>query len=139
MRILLNILLVLAALLSAAVLFLQGSVLPALASGLLLGLRILIAVLIQWLFLRVFRKKALRAIPVFVATLAVVWGFFLYLTAPSWLGATFKSFLSDYVSFLFGCGLVWAFSWLMARIVPRIKRARRAKIRKKQKSKKHPA
>ena len=135
MKILLNILLGLATLLSAAVLVLQGFVLPALGSGLVLGLRILTSVFAQWLFLRLFRKKALQVIPIFVATLATVWGFFLFLTAPSWLGATFKNFLSTYVTFLLGCCLVWAFSWLLARILPRIKKARKA--RKRKKSKKH--
>lgn len=134
MKIFLNILLGLAALLSVAVLFLQGVTFSALGPGLCAGLRIAIAVFTQWFFLRLFRKKALQLIPTFVATLAVVWGFFLYLTAPSWLGATFLNFLLQYVSFLVGCGIVWAFSWLMARIIPRLKKARR---NKKKKYKKH--
>lgn len=136
MKILLNILLGLTALLSAAVLVLQGFILPALGSGLVLGLRILTAVFAQWFFLRLFRKKALRAIPTFAASLAVVWGFFLFLTAPSWLGATFKSFLTDYVTFLLGCCLVWGFAWLAARITPRLKKARQAKKKKHKKQSK---
>lgn len=137
MKILWNILLGLLTVLSAAVLILQGFGLPALSPALCVILRILTAVFGQWLFLRLFQKKLLRAIPTLAAAMAAVWGFFLYLSSPSWVGATLKSLFADYVSFLLGCCLVWVFAWLMPRILPRIKKLLKSKKRRKKKTNKN--
>ena len=130
MKILWIILLGLGAAACAAVLVLQGFGLPPVSAGACVLLRIAGAVCLQWLFLRAFHKKAIQALPILAAALWSVWGFFLYLTSPSWRGATFGGFLSDYASYLLGCGLVWMMAFLIPRIVPRVRKAIRSKIKK---------
>lgn len=139
MKILWNIVLGLLSVLSAAVLILQDFVLPALTPTLSVILRLVMAVCVQWLFLRLFKKRVIVYIPSLAAAVCTVWGFFLYLSSPSWVGVTFKSFLADYVTFLLGCCLVWGVSRLIPRILPRIKKALKAKKRTKKKKKKKQA
>lgn len=133
MNILWNMVLGLGAAVSAAVLLLQGFVLPSIGAALDLILRYIASICVQWLFLRNVQKKAVQAIPIFISAIAAVWGFFLYLTSPSWYGATFHDFVTDYASFFIGCALVWAFAWFLPRIIPRVKKAIKAKKRKNRK------
>ena len=135
MKIIWNILLGIFALLSAAVLLLQGFALPALAPWVDLLLRISAAFFTQWLFLRLFRRKWLRTLPVALTALAAVWGFFLYLSSPSWRGATFGLFMHDYAAFMLSCAAVWALGWLLPRLVPRVKKAIKAFFRRRKKGK----
>lgn len=135
MKLLLNILLGLAAAASLAVLFLQGFALPALTPLVSLLLRICAAFCIQWLFLRLFRKKWLQALPILLTSIAAVWGFFLYLTSPSWRNATLGAFVSDYASLALSCAAVWFLNWLLPRLIPRIKKAIKAGKKRRKKAK----
>ena len=135
MKLLWNILLGIAAFLSAAVLLLQGFALPAITPAVSVLLRICAAIAIQWLFLRLFRKKWLRALPILLTSVAAVWGFFLYLTSPSWRNATFGLFMADYASPALGCAAVWAMNWLLPRLIPRIRKAIKAAKKRRKKKK----
>lgn len=139
MKILWNIVLGLLSVLSAAVLILQDFVLPALTPALSVILRLVMAVCVQTLFLRFFEKRIVQYIPILAAAVCTIWGFFLYLSSPSWVGVTFQSFLADYATFLLGCCLVWGASWLAPRLLPRIKKALKARKRAKKKKKKKQA
>ena len=90
----------------AAALLLQGFVFPALPGWADLLLRLCIGIFAQLLLLGLTRKKLLRYLPVMISAIAMLWGFFLLLTSPSWRGATVEGFLRDYASFFGGCLLV---------------------------------
>lgn len=137
MKILWNVLLGLGAAVSAAALLLQGFAFPALSASSLVLLRIAGGACLQWLFLRLWQRKPVQVIPALAAAVWAVWGFFLYLTSPSWRNATFGGFLADYTAYLGGCLLVCALAWLLPRLIPRIKKAIRKKLRKRQKAKQH--
>ena len=130
-----NVILGLGAAISAAALLLQGFAFPALSTGVMVLLRLAAAVCVQWLFLRLFQKKLLQAIPALIAGCFSCWGYFLYLTSPSWRNATFGHFLRDNASYLGGCLLVCGLAWLLPRLIPRIKKAIRKKLRKAKKAK----
>ena len=135
MKLFVNILLGLLSAVSLAVLLLQGFGLPALLPWADLLLRIAAAFFIQWLFSRVFQKKWLRSLPIILTSLAGIWGFFLFLTSPSWRNATFGNFMADYASLALSCAAFWFLHWLLPRLVPRIKRAVKNFFRKKKKAK----
>lgn len=137
MNIVWNVILGLGAAVSAAALLLQGFVFPALSTGVMVLLRILVAVCLQWLFLRLIQKKVLRCFPALAASCFACWGFFLYLTSPSWRNATFSDFMADYASWLGGCLLILLLGWLLPRLIPRLKKAIRKKIRKIKKSRQY--
>ena len=122
MQIIWNLLLVSGALLSAAALLLQGFLLPALAPWINVLLRLSTCFFAQWLFFRAYRKNWLRILPLLLTTLVSIWGFFLYLTSPSWRNATFGHFMADYAAFFLGCALFLFLRWLLPRILPRIKK-----------------
>lgn len=122
MRIFWNVLLALCSLLSAAALLLQGFALPSLAPWLDILLRLCTGFFSQWLFFRAFQKNWLRVFPLLLASAFSVWGFFLYLTSPSWRNATFGHFLGDYASFSLACIGFWALRWLLPRLLPRLKK-----------------
>lgn len=134
MKLFCNILLGLCAVLAVALLVLQGFLLPALAGWVCVLLRIAGAVCLQLLLLRVTENRLVQAIPLMAAGALAVWGFFLYLTSPSWLGATFGSFLADYAAPLFGCCLVWLSGFLqpwLYRLRKRLKRRKKPAGKKK--------
>ena len=92
-------------------------------------LRILAAVFIQWLFCRLWKKKPLlKWLPVMVTGAAATWGFFLYLSAPSWVNAGFGAFMRDYGTFFISC-LATIFLWTVLRRVRR--RVRQERVRKR--------
>ena len=122
MTIFVNILLGLAAAAASALLLLQGFGLPNLAPWIDVLLRIGAAFFAQWLFFRVCQKKALKCFPLLIAALVTVWGYFLYLTSPSWRNATFGHFLGDYASFFLACAAFWGLRWLLPRLLPRMKK-----------------
>ena len=135
-KMIVNILLGFCAAAAVLVLVFQGFVIPAVSDTASLWLRLVGAVCCQWLVFRVFEKKLHRAVPLLLGALLAVWGFFLYLSSPSWLGTTFNSFLSDYVSPLFGCLLVWVLAWLLPPLRNILKNLLRVlKRRKKKKTK----
>lgn len=131
MRIVWNVLLGLAAVASAMVLLFQSFAFPTITPDACLALRIAGSVCCQWFFLRITDKKALQAIPLYIAGAFAVWGFFLYLTSPSWLGATFSALISDYVIYAIGCLFVCAMAWLLPRIFRLIRRAIKKRLRSK--------
>lgn len=137
MKIVWNILLGFGAALSAAALLFQGFAFPALSPAVMVVLRIAGAACLQWLFLRLWPKKLIRAIPALIAGCFAVWGFFLYLTSPSWRGATFGDLMADNISYLGGCLLVFGLAWLLPRLIPRVKKAIRKKLRKRKKAKQY--
>ena len=122
MRIFLNILLGLLGLLCAAALLLQGWLFPGLAPWIDVLLRIGAAFFAQWLFFRACQKKMLQFLPLLIAAVVTVWGYFLYLTSPSWQNATFGHFLGDYASFFVACAAFWGLRWLLPRLLPRMKK-----------------
>ena len=138
MKILWNILLGIFSFLCIAALVFQGFVLPSFSLTLSVLLRLGAAFCAQWLFARVFRKKWLRYLPVLLTAMAAVWGFFLYLTSPSWRNATFGLFMADYASPALSCAAFWGLNWLLPRLWPSLKHAvkRFRKRRKKSKASK---
>ena len=122
-----NVLLSLTAAACALALLFQGFAFTALSPQLMLWLKILGTVCFQWFFLRISRKKVVQAIPLMVSGIVAVWGYFLYLTSPSWLHATFRHFLSDYALYALICLGVMVIKWL----IPRIWRAVRKAIRER--------
>lgn len=70
-------------------------------------LRFSAAICIQLLLIRTGKSGLVRIAPLALALLAAVWGFFLFLTSPSWQGATFGAFLADYITPMLGCGAAW--------------------------------
>ena len=126
-----NVFLGLTAAASAAVLLLQGFAFTALNPSMIFGLKILGTLCCQWFFLRISRNKLVQAIPMMLAGILAVWGFFLYLTSPSWLHATFAHFVSDYALYLLVCLGVMLLKWLLPRIWRSIRKAIRAHMRKK--------
>ena len=122
MDILWNVLLGICTVLSGATLLLQGFVLPDLTPRIDVLLRIGAAFFAQWLFFRACQKKALKFLPILIAALVTVWGYFLYLTSPSWRNATFGHFLGDYASFFLACAAFWGLRWLLPRLLPRMKK-----------------
>jgi len=135
MKIVWNILLGILSFLCVAVLVLQGFALPSLPRAALLWLRIGAVFFAQWLFARAFQKKWLRCLPLLLASLATVWGYFLYLTSPSWRNATFGNFMSDYASLVLGCCAYWVLRWLLPRLFPRIRRSVKASLKRRKTSK----
>ena len=131
MRILWNVLLGLTAAASAAALLLQGFAFTALSPELILWLKILGTLCCQWFFLRITKKMILQSIPLMVSGIIAVWGFFLYLTSPSWLHATFAHFVSDYALYSLVCLGVLVLKWLLPRIWRVIRNAIRNQRRKK--------
>ena len=122
MRIVWNILLGIFSVLCIAALLLQGFALPAFSPALLLLLRFGGAFFAQWLFFRASQKKWVRFLPLFLTTVASVWGFFLFLTSPSWQNATFGHFVADYFSLFLSCIAFFFLRWLLPRLLPRLKR-----------------
>lgn len=133
MKTLWNVLLGLTSAACVLALLFQGFAFTALSPSLMLWLKILGTLCCQWFFLRISKKKILQAIPLMVSGIVAVWGFFLYLTSPSWLHATFAHLISDYVLYLLVCLAVLMLRWLLPRIWRAIRKAIRAR-RKKQKT-----
>lgn len=134
MKLLCNILLGICAALSIALLILQGFFIPILPGWACVLLRLLAAICVQYLLLRIAHNKTIQAIPVMITGILSVLGFFLYLTAPSWLGITFRIFLSEYAIFLFGCMLVWLLHFFqpqLRRLRKLLKRRMKKRRRKK--------
>ena len=131
MRILWNVLLGLTAAASAAVLLLQNFAFTALSPSLVLWLKILGTICCQWFFLRISNKALIRIIPLIVSGIAAVWGFFIFLTSPSWLHATFANFISDYAMYALICLGVLLLQWLIPRIIYSIRKKIRARRKKK--------
>ena len=130
-----NVLLGIFAVLCIAVLLLQGFVLPSLAPALSVLLRLCAAFFAQWFFSRVFQKKWLRCLPVLLTSIFAVWGYFLYLTSPSWRNATFGLFLADYASPALSCAAFWLLRWLMPPLWYRLKRSIKAFRKRRKKAK----
>ena len=70
-------------------------------------LRFLASLCLQLLTLRMGRKETVRYGPMGAAFLFAVWGFFLFLTSPSWQGAVFGAALADYLTPICGCVTGW--------------------------------
>lgn len=126
-----NVFLGLTAAASAAVLLLQSFALTALSPSMILWLKILGTLCCQWFFLRISKKHVVQAIPLMVAGVLAVWGFFIFLTSPSWLHATFDNFVTVYALYALVCLGVLLLKWLLPRIWRSIRNAIRAKQRKK--------
>lgn len=135
MKIVWNILLGIFSVLCIVVLVLQGFGLPSLSRAALLWLRIGAAFFAQWLFSRAFQKNWLRALPAGLTSLVAVWGFFLFLTSPSWRNATFGSFMADYASLAISCAAYWFLRWLLPRLFPRLWRGIKASFKYRKTSK----
>ena len=129
-----NVFLGLTAAASAAVLLLQRFALTELTPSMILWLKILGTLCCQWFFLGITRKKVVQAIPFILSGILAVWGFFLYLTSPSWLHATFDKFVTKYAMYVLICLGVLLMKWLIPRIWRAIRKAVRAKHRKKKES-----
>lgn len=136
MKIFVNILLGLGAVLCAAGLLLQSFLFPALPDWADLLLRIGGAMLLQLLMLRLIKKKLVRYLPLMLSAAAASWGFFLLLTSPSWRGATTYDFLQDYASFLGGCLIVCIFAAVLPQIKKNLKKLRK-QLRRRRKMKKN--
>lgn len=134
MRILWNVLLGLTAAASALALLFQGFAFTAMSPQLMLWLKILGTLCCQWFFLRISNKRVIQAIPLMLSGIAAVWGFFLYLTSPSWLHATFAHFVRDYALYMLICLGVLLLQWLLPRIWRAIRKAIRARRRKQKAS-----
>lgn len=89
----------------------QGFAFPALSYLSRLLLRCLAASSFQWLICRTALRSFPKIIPLLICGILCIWGFFLYLTSPSWQNATFSGFLQDYVSPTISCALVYVM-WL---------------------------
>ena len=126
-----NVLLGLTAAACALALLFQGFAFSALSPALALWMKILGAVCCQWFFLRISPKKFIQAIPLMVSGIFAVWGFFLFLTSPSWIHATFSDFLADYAFYAIVCGSVIFLSWLLPRLFHRIRKNVQTRIRRK--------
>lgn len=87
----------------------QGFAAPVLPLALDALLRFCAALCIQLLAMRLRRYPMLHVVPSLLAFFLTVWGFFLFLTSPSWQSATFGHFLADYATPLLGCGFAWLF------------------------------
>ena len=70
-------------------------------------LRFLASLCLQLLTLRMGRKEIVRYGPMAAAFLIAVWGFFLFLTSPSWQGTVFGAALADYLRPICGCVTGW--------------------------------
>jgi len=81
----------------------QGFAAPSLPVWADVLLRFLAALCLQWLLLRTGKTVWIRTLPLGSAALLAVWGFFLFLTSPSWQSATLWHFLADYGTPLAGC------------------------------------
>ena len=119
---------------SAAVLLLQSFALTALSPSMILWLKILGTLCCQWFFLRITRNKLLQAVPTIAAGIVAIWGFFLYLTSPSWLHATFDKFVTVYALYLLICLGVLLMKWLLPRLWRSIRKAIRSQRRQKKES-----
>ena len=107
----------------------QDILFPELPAYLNVLLRILAAVFIQLLFCRLGKKKTIvRWIPVMITGMAATWGFFLYLTAPSWINAGFAAFFRDYAMPLLVCLCTILVRFAIKRLRRRL---RREKMRKR--------
>lgn len=126
-----NVLLGLTAAVCALALLFQGFAFTALSPFLALCLKIVGTLCCQWFFLRISRNKLVQAVPLMVSGILAVWGFFLFLTSPSWIHATFSDFLADYASYAIVCGIVIFLSWLLPRLFQRIRQNIQSKIRRK--------
>lgn len=81
----------------------QGFAAPALSTGADALLRLGAGVCIQLLAIRLRGYYLLRFSPLALTSLLAVWGFFLFLTSPSWQGATLGMYLADYLTPVLGC------------------------------------
>ena len=135
MKLLGKILLGVLCLLCAGALILQSFLFPALPGWADLLLRLGAAVFAQWLLLTLTEKKLVRYLPLMVSAGAMLWGFFLLLSSPSWVNATVGGFLQDYASFFGGCLLVVVFDLLRPRIRKARKQLRRYLKRRKKRKK----
>lgn len=90
----------------------QGFAAPSLSSFGNFSLRFLAAVSGQWLVCRSAKSELTQLLPALGTSLFAVWGFFLFLTSPSWRHATFGGFLADYAAPAICCWLVW---WMYRR------------------------
>lgn len=70
-------------------------------------LRFLASLCLQLLTLRMGRKEIVCYGPMAAAFLIAVWGFFLFLTSPSWQGTVFGAALADYLTPICGCVTGW--------------------------------
>ena len=70
-------------------------------------LRFLAALCLQLLTLRTGRKELVRFAPIILSFFMVVWGFFLFLTSPSWQGSVFSAALAEYLMPILGCTAAW--------------------------------
>ena len=116
MKIALNTILGICAVACALTLLFQGFMFPVLSNGLSVTLRIGLGIFSQWLLLNISQRPVVKAIPTMIALTVAMWGFFLLLTSPSWLGATFGGFVADYATFSIGCVWVWAMAWFLPRL-----------------------
>lgn len=132
MKIFFNTILGICAIACALLLLFQGFLFPALGDALNVTLRISLGIFSQWLFLGIARRPAVKAIPTMLFLAVAFWGFFLLLTMPGWLGATFGGFMANYASFLMGCLFLLAMAWFL----PRLWRLIRTIIRRNIKTKK---
>ena len=70
-------------------------------------LRFLAALCLQLLTLRTGRKEIVRFAPIVLSFFLAVWGFFLFLTSPSWQGVVLGAALADYLMPVVGCTVGW--------------------------------
>lgn len=80
----------------------QGFAAPSLSEIQNALLRFAAAFFLQWLLLRVGKNVWIRSLPLAAVGILAVWGFFLFLTSPSWQNATLWHYLADYATPLLG-------------------------------------
>ena len=81
----------------------QGFAAPVLSTPVDALLRFCAALCIQLLAIRIRRYYLLRFAPIVLAALLAIWGFFLFLTSPSWQSATLGMYAADYLTPVLGC------------------------------------
>ena len=99
---------IITAVISLYILVFEGFGFPNIPSPLNVGLRILAALCVQLFALCTFRVKWLRAVPVVLTALLVLWGGILFVGSDSWQGVRFSAYFADYCTPFLGCCAAWA-------------------------------
>lgn len=100
-----NILLCMAATLSAVLLFWPFAMWN---DAMLLILRVILALALQFLFCRIGKHRLVKALPLAATGALAAWGTYLYNTSPHWANATFwGSLMADYMSPFLCCVAVF--------------------------------
>lgn len=77
-------------------------------------LRIIPAVAIQTLVLRMCKSNIVRILPTLLTVFFAIWGICLFFTSPHWSNATIGDLIGDYISPLIGC-IIILFAYFLIR------------------------